>query len=66
MITVLILLVLFSDEPDHQFSVHSPEFKLPKRRGRLSRRSWRQKIAELQEARNNPELEKLSRERKCK
>lgn len=55
-----------SDKPDHQFSVHSPDFKLPKRQGRLSKKVWRQRIAELQEAKNDPELEKLARNRKCK
>ena len=45
--------------------MRSPEFKLAKTKGRLSRRIFRQRIAQIQNARQNPELEKLARTRRC-
>jgi len=52
------------DEENPQFRVRPAEFKLPNRYGRLSRRMWRQRMAQLQNSRNSPHLEKLSRNRK--
>ncbi|XP_057292192.1 39S ribosomal protein L38, mitochondrial-like [Hydractinia symbiolongicarpus] len=51
------------DEKNPQFAVRPPEFKLPNPKGRLSRREWRRRLAELQKSRSDPELEKLSRNR---
>ena len=49
------------DKQDHLLSVRSPEFKgaNPK----ISRREWRNQIAELQKVREDPELERLARTR---
>jgi len=58
--------IAFLDEANPQFAIRSPEFKLPNPKGRLSRSVWRQRIAEVQTARKDAELEKLARNRKCK
>lgn len=52
------------DEANPQFAIRSPEFKLPNPRGRLSRAAWRKRVAEVQAARQDDELEKLARNRK--
>jgi len=57
--------IAFLDEANPQFAIRSPEFKLPNPKGRLSRSVWRQRIAEVQTARKDAELEKLARNRKC-
>ena len=51
------------DVENPQFSIRPPEFKLPKKRGRLSRKVWRQRITEVSAARQDPDLEKLARNR---
>jgi len=51
------------DVQNPQFAIRAPEFKLPKRRTGLTRKNWRRRVAEVSDARQNPTLEKLARNR---
>lgn len=51
------------DVMNPQFAIRPPAFKLPKRKVGLSRRSWRQRIADVAAARQDLSLEKLARHR---
>jgi len=54
------------DTKNPLFAIRPPDFKMPSRNEPLSRKRWRQMVAEVSTARQDPELEKLARNRQLK